>query len=113
MSTTTALDVTTLDKHLFRGGYCLVVDGVAIEVGYDPTDDTYLIAYAWVPDDFADGFRPSTVNESIAEWVKHAPAGHPAPWDGCYGCLGTGTLQWHGIAPGSACSCVTTDPDRL
>lgn len=101
---TTTLDVTTLP--ITTAGYCIVIDDVALELTFDPADGTYGIAYAWAPDDFADGFTPEKIGEAIAEWVEMAPEDHPTPHASCYGCNGAGTLQWAGMREGVACSCV-------
>lgn len=108
MSTRTIPNITALP--VTASGYTILVDTVAIELTFDPTDLTYGLAYAWAPDDYADGFTPEQITDAVAEWVELAPEDHPTPWDGCYGCLGTGTIDWAGVRSGIACSCVSVEP---
>lgn len=98
-----APDVTVLP--ITASGFCVVIDTVAIVLTFD--GETYGLAYAWDQDDYADGFRSETIGDAIVEWVENAPEDHPVPWDGCYGCLGTGTLWGFGTRAGVACSCVS------
>lgn len=108
----TMMDLVLASVPDNAAGYCIVVDEVALELTFDPADMTYGLAYAWAPDDYADGVPIEKIHDAIREWVEMVPADHPKPWANCYGCNGTGTLQWASMRAGVACSCVSTlDPD--